>query len=318
MLKTAARRLRAHHVLKKKKIRQRAVRVVWKYSAVQVALWSALEQVQNETMPRAHFPEGLRVRTTRYQIGSHGNPLHYCPTGGHSRARGFSVGLAYEPRRRPPRRQPQRRCSSGAPFKGSTAWKATDFSTASSEFWKKFATRASNCQPALRQLFSNNYRIESRLSHCCLPDQPSAVVLPCRYSKRGRSALRRSEDAGYRDERGLKNGHAAAHSKNHHFRRTGLTHRESVPSPPNSLTHIQIDISFLLHVSTFRSLTRSFRLKSCDFHFLCQLSSALLNSLGRGGCAGIRVGEAENPGPATHDRAWTEAEQPIASHNRIT
>ena len=27
--------------------------------------------------------------------------------------------------------------------------------------------------------------------------------------------------------------------------------------------------------------------------------------------------EADNPGPATHERDWTEAEQPIASHRRI-
>ena len=70
--------------------------------------------------------------------------------------------------------------------------------------------------------------------------------------------------------------------------------RKRAPKPPYSFTHIPIDISFLLHVSTFRSLTRSFRLKSCDFHFPCQLSFALApwNSLGRGGYAEIRVGEA--------------------------
>ena len=35
------------------------------------------------------------------------------------------------------------------------------------------------------------------------------------------------------------------------------------------------------------------------------------------GYAGIRVGEAENPGPATHDRDWTVTEQPNATHRWI-
>ena len=35
-----------------------------------------------------------------------------------------------------------------------------------------------------------------------------------------------------------------------------------------------------------------------------------------GGYAGIRVGEAMNPGPATHERDWTD-EQPDPAHWRI-
>ena len=44
---------------------------------------------------------------------------------------------------------------------------------------------------------------------------------------------------------------------------------------------------------------------------------ALLNNLGRGGYAGVRLGEDQNPGPATHDRDRTAAEQRTASHRRI-
>ena len=40
---------------------------------------------------------------------------------------------------------------------------------------------------------------------------------------------------------------------------------------------------------------------------------ALLNNLGRGGYAGVRLKEAKNPFPATHDRDWAAAEQRIAS-----
>ena len=56
-----------------------------------------------------------------------------------------------------------------------------------------------------------------------------------------------------------------------------------------------------------------------DNHESGQSSSArpLLNNLGHGGYAGIRVGEAENPRPAAHDRDWTVAGEPDASHRRI-
>ena len=44
---------------------------------------------------------------------------------------------------------------------------------------------------------------------------------------------------------------------------------------------------------------------------------ALLNTRKFGGYAGTRVGEAQNPGPATHAREWTVTEQPNATHRRI-
>ena len=42
-----------------------------------------------------------------------------------------------------------------------------------------------------------------------------------------------------------------------------------------------------------------------------------LNAQDLGEYAGIRVGEAQNPGPATHERGWTVAEQIDATHRRI-
>ena len=52
---------------------------------------------------------------------------------------------------------------------------------------------------------------------------------------------------------------------------------------------------------------------------LCRPSSVLtlLNNLGRGGYAGVRLGEPQNLGPGTHDRDWAAAEQRIASLLRI-
>ena len=44
---------------------------------------------------------------------------------------------------------------------------------------------------------------------------------------------------------------------------------------------------------------------------------ALLNTRKFGENAGTPVGEAQNPGPATHDRDWTVTEQPNASHRRL-
>ena len=54
-METADCRLRAHHELK---LQQRAVHVVCKHSAEQVALWSALEQVP---LDRAHVKEMQHV-----------------------------------------------------------------------------------------------------------------------------------------------------------------------------------------------------------------------------------------------------------------
>ena len=67
------------------------------------------------------------------------------------------IGLRPRQPRRPPRREPKRRCSSGAPSKGNTGWNSRDFSTASSEPWARFA--------ALRQLFLSIFGIQPRLSH---------------------------------------------------------------------------------------------------------------------------------------------------------
>ena len=66
------------------------------------------------------------------------------------------------------------------------------------------------------------------------------------------------------------------------------------------------------------SALHSLRLKTDDSHEPGQPSSAraLLNNFGHGGYAGNRVGEAENPGPATHDRDWTVPEKSNATHRR--
>ena len=102
------------------------------------------------------------------------------------------------------------------------------------------------------------------------------------------------------------------------------------PSPPSSLKHIQIATSLHLHITTFHShsseratfqcsVTHSLRLKTDVKHDCGQLSLArvLLNTQGSGRSAGIRVSEAQKPGPATHARDWTVTEQPDATHRRI-
>ena len=100
-------------------------------------------------------------------------------------------------------------------------------------------------------------------------------------------------------------------------------------SSPFSLIHIQTTTSLHLYITTSTwyherasihcSVTHSLRLKSGKSHDSCQPSPALalLNNLGHGGNARVRFGEAQNPGPATHDRDWTAAQQRIASHGRI-
>ena len=107
------------------------------------------------------------------------------------------------------------------------------------------------------------------------------------------------------------------------------------PTFPSSLVHIQTATSLHLHINTFRShdssshrtvhhkrvtfhcsVTHSLWLKTDVKHECGQLSlaRALLNTQGRGRYTGIPVGEAQNPGPATHERDWTVAEQPDATH----
>ena len=99
------------------------------------------------------------------------------------------------------------------------------------------------------------------------------------------------------------------------------------------------DTSLHLHSTTFRShdnsshrtmhhervtvhwsVLHSLQLKTDDSHESGQPSSAraLLNGLSHGGYGGIRVGEAENPGPATHDRRINEAGVSVPSSLRST
>ena len=97
--------------------------------------------------------------------------------------------------------------------------------------------------------------------------------------------------------------------------------RDCKESPSRPLLYIQSDTSLLLHITTVRThgrcsydmryherasvhftVARSLRLKSGVSHDLCQSSPALapLSDFAHG-CAGVRFGEARNPGPATHD-----------------
>ena len=134
-----------------------------------------------------------------------------------------------------------------------------------------------------------------------------------------------------RDESGdLTNVHAAAQSKSCHLR-WGCNKE---PTPPPFLMHIQAVTPLHLHINTFRShdcsshhtvhheratfrcsFTRSLRLKTEDKHKCGQISLAWvsLNIQGRGRYAGIRVGEAQNPGPATHQRL----DESNGAHKRI-
>ena len=101
------------------------------------------------------------------------------------------------------------------------------------------------------------------------------------------------------------------------------TSRPTLPSiftpPPSDSTTVPRGTWHHKRATIHCSVTRSLLLETDDNHESGQPSPALalLNNLGHGGCARIRVGEAEKPGPARHDRDWTGAEQPIASHRRI-
>ena len=147
---------------------------------------------------------------------------------------------------------------------------------------------------------------------------------PLRQSrKRRHSARRRSDDAGHRDGRGdLTNGHAIVT-----FGGQGeFTEKASAVLQGTRTTLIP---HTYLHINTFRShdssshrtahheratfhcsVTHSLRLKTDVKHEFGQLSLArvLLNTQGCGRHVGIRVGEAQNPGPVTHDRDWTVTE----------
>ena len=112
------------------------------------------------------------------------------------------VGLRHrQQQRRPPRRLHQKRCSSDAPFRRNTGWNSGVSSTASD----------------------------------CLPDQLSAVVLPCRSRKCGRSAPSRNRD---RRRTGLTLGERARSvTKNTHHPTPSHTSRSTFPSYSTSLQH---------------------------------------------------------------------------------
>ena len=105
----------------------------------------------------------------------------------------------------------------------------------------------------------------------------------------------------------------------------------------SGLTHLQSDTSLHFHITTLithglssngvwyrervhvhLTISRSFRLKPGVTHNHCRLPSVLapLNEFAHGGCAGVRLGEARNPGPATHERDRT-AEERMARQRRV-
>ena len=117
-------------------------------------------------------------------------------------------------------------------------------------------------------------------------------------------------------------------------------------SPPSSTTHITFNTSCHLHITVSHSnnstshrtshrtvfhkcgivswsVLTSLRLEANKTSFGNEhirrpaLVPALLNTRKFGGYAGTRVGEAQNPGPATHEGDWTVTEQPGATHRRI-
>ena len=114
-------------------------------------------------------------------------------------------------------------------------------------------------------------------------------------------------------------------------------------SLPRSTTHIPFNTSCHLHITVFHSnSSTSHRIishKWCDGSGSVVLTGLRLEANGTscgnehirrptpapalrssrkfGGYAGTRVGEVQNPGPATHERDWTVTEQPDATHRRI-
>ena len=183
------------------------------------------------------------------------------------------------------------------------------------------------------------------------PQRHARQPCVCEPSRRGCSGSRRRTRSGPRRRggaehsgggAGLRNGPAVTQLRSRHPRTTS-THGESalgstknhhfVPSYTSSPTLSFISTSLPSErataalttrgnherASVHDSVTRSLRLKLEVSHDLCRPSSvlALLNNLGRGGYAGGRLGEAQNPGPATYDRDRAAAEQRIASLRRI-
>ena len=100
----------------------------------------------------------------------------------------------------------------------------------------------------------------------------------------------------------------------HAHRLTPLSHRRFSPQQHYSSQH---------HLSTTRRLLSLHAATRTSFHEslrhpqpLAQKLSCLVGRPKHGGYAGILVGEAVHPGPATHERDWTD-EQPDSTHKRI-
>ena len=101
--------------------------------------------------------------------------------------------------------------------------------------------------------------------------------------------------------------------------------RVNKEAPPSSNIHITSNASFHLHITTSHScnstshgtILHGYGTVSWSVHNSLWLEANKTNTREHGGCAGTRVGEAQNPGPATHDRDWTVTEQPNAAHRRI-
>ena len=95
-----------------------------------------------------------------------------------------------------------------------------------------YRTRYERPQPELQRGIS--YQSASVTSHTCRLPSCSRVGTAnaddalCAEAKTQATETKKGD---------LKNGHAVAHSKNHHLRRTGLTHRESVRSATKNPLH---------------------------------------------------------------------------------
>ena len=255
--------------------------------------------------------EGLRVTTTRQQIGSHGNPLHCCSNGGPSRARGFPVGSSYDldnhdgghrnvsPRDAAAAARHSRAILAGtpqtsAPHPANLAANLGQDSRPAGPRSDSFSSKTLGSNPGCR---TRRERPQTELQRGISYLQSASVGSQTSRLRRAHVSVQQTWtkcSAPNGDRRDLKNGDAVTQSKNHHLRRTRLTHRESAcGSTKNPHHHTPSDTSR----STFPSYSLS-RSLPCDFHFLYHLSSALapLSSLGPGGYAGIRVGDAESPG----------------------
>ena len=113
--------------------------------------------------------------------------------------------------------------------------------------------------------------------------------------------------------------------------------RSNRKSQYSCLTHLQSDTSLHFHITTSQcarfvlqwvwyrervhlTISRSFRLKPGVSKDLSQSSPvpAPLNEFSHGGYAGVRLGEARNPKPATHERDRTAGDSVPGSQDSIT